>query len=357
MPETFDPILAAIAAAGVAAGMWLLGRGLTGYRTAARITDTSTSRISSLAAGEVRLSGVIEPAELTLVSPLQSAGCVYYRATIRGEDEVTEATAEFTEERAVGFKVRDASGAIRVFPRRARWDAPVMFDDRTGSLGDEPIGLSMRTGSAVSSPVMDHDTAVAALLSVRPALVGVSSPLTGLRASRGRRRYKEARLEVGDEVTIIGRALPFGDLDDPAEADIGLESDLAADDPIVMANIAEARAAGLLLADPKDAWGNAAIPGFGIGRPTREPSLDPLADRLMLADADEAARVDRTFSIEPEALVLASSPGVPLLIAYGAPQAAAARHNDRFVIGLLGAILAIGSALAFAVMLTGGFAR
>jgi hypothetical protein len=158
-------------------------------------------------------------------------------------------------------------------------------------------------------------------------------------------------------VTIIGRAMPFGDLDDPAEADIGLDSELAADDPVVMANIAEARAAGMLLADPAEAWGNAAIPGFGIGRPTREPALDPLADRLMLADADEAARVERTFTIEPEALVLASAPGVPLLVAHGAPRAAAERHSDRFVVGLLGAVLAIGSALAFAVMLAGGFAR
>ena len=43
----------------------------------------------------------------------------------------------------------------------------------------------------------------------------------------------------------------------------------------IAANIAEARAAGILLTDPEDAWGNAAIPGFGIGRPTRQPELDP----------------------------------------------------------------------------------
>ena len=48
-------------------------------------------------------------------------------------------------------------------------------------------------------------------------------------------------------------------------------------------NVAEARAAGILRATPEEAWGNAAIPGFGIGRPTRPPELDPGADRPALA--------------------------------------------------------------------------
>ena len=53
--------------------------------SAAFIGDTSTSLVASIAAGEVRLSGVIEAAEVSLVSPLQSRPCVYYRATVRGE--------------------------------------------------------------------------------------------------------------------------------------------------------------------------------------------------------------------------------------------------------------------------------
>ena len=49
------------------------------------------------------------------------------------------------------------------------------------------------------------------------------------------------------------------------------------------------------------------------------------------------------------------SPDGPLLIAYGSPGAAAERQQDRFLVGLLGAVLAIGSAMVFAVMLDGGF--
>ena len=355
MDATFVPQVAILAGVGVVAGLWLLVRGMRGYGTATRIGDTSTSTIASIAAGEVRVAGVIEPAEVTLVSPIQSETCVYYRASIRGDDDVLDSMAELAEERAVGFRVRDGSGDIRVFPRDARWDAPLRFDDRTGALGDEPVGLDLRTGSAIGAAELDREAAIAALLSVRPAGGEDGHPLLrGSSASRGR-RYREARLEVGDTVTIVGRAMPFADLADPAEADVAIGSEVAADDPEVAANIAEARAAGILLADPEDAWGNAAIPGFGIGRPTREPDLDPAADRPTLGSAAEAARTERRFAIEPHTLVLASAPGVPLLIAHGVPGAVVDRHRDQFILGLLGAVLAIGSALAFAVMLGGGF--
>ena len=92
-------------------------------------------------------------------------------------------------------------------------------------------------------------------------------------------QYVEARIEPGDTVTVVGRALPFGALADPSEADMGGGEALPADDPEVTMNIAEAREAGILLSDPALAWGNAAIPGFGIGSPVRDPELDPMAQR------------------------------------------------------------------------------
>ena len=166
-----------------------------------------------------------------------------------------------------------------------------------------------------------------------------------------RHRYREAILAPGDVVTIIGRALPFSDLSDPAEADVALGSDVASDDPEVVGDIAEARQAGLLEATPEEAWGNAAIPGFGIGQPVRTPELDPGADPLPLATATQAAAAERTFTIAPETLILASAPGAPLLVAHGSPSAAVDRQQGRFLVGLLGAVLAIGSAVALAAML------
>ena len=172
---------------------------------------------------------------------------------------------------------------------------------------------------------------------------------------RRRRRYREARLAPGDTVTIVGRAIPFSDLADPTEADQASGSGVAADDPEISADLAEARAAGLLADDPAEAWGNAAIPGFGIGRPVRPPELDAEADALPLGSAEEAAAIERRFTIAGGTLILASAPDVPLLIAHGLPGAAADRHQDQFVIGLLGAVLAIGSAIALALVVSGGF--
>ena len=39
--------------------------------------------------------------------------------------------------------------------------------------------------------------------------------------------------------------------------------------------------------------------------------------------------------------MLASAPGVPLLVAHGTPGAAVERHEGRFLLGLVGAVLAI----------------
>ena len=358
----FVPQVAFLAGVGVLGGLWLLARGMRGYTTATQLGDTSTSRIATLAAGEVQVSGVIEPAEITLVSALQSAPCVYYRSTIGPEGEFPDAMHTFEEERAIGFLVRDATGNVRVFPRGARWDAPTRYDESTGLVGYQPPGLKLRTGPAISTAELDRASAIAALTTMpqRPEfdplviLGGANSPY-GQRAGQ-RLRYREQRLEPGDAVTIVGRALPFSDLDDPTEADIA-EGSLAADDPEVTGDIAEAREAGLLVGSPEEAWGNAAIPGFGIDRPARTPELDPRAHSATLAGASETARIMRVFSIPPESLVLASTPDLPLLIAFGVPQVVMGRQQQRFIVGLLGAILAIGSAMVLALMIAGGVSR
>src|SRR5512144_2766422 len=101
MPVTFLPQLVVASFGGLAGGIVLLVRGLQGYRQATRIGDVGSSRIASIAAGEVRISGVVEPAELLLVSPLQSADCVYYRARVRESDRNSAATV-LDEARAVG---------------------------------------------------------------------------------------------------------------------------------------------------------------------------------------------------------------------------------------------------------------
>lgn len=351
---TFDTAAIVVAAAlGIAGGLVLLRRGLAGYRSGAWIGDTATSRISSLAAGEVRITGTIEPAEVTLVSPLQSRACVWYRSSIRATGD--DAPDDFEEERGIGFRVRDATGSIRVFPRGARLDVPDRFDEKGGAFGDPPQGLDLREGSAhAPTASVDREAAIAELLTVRQPEQAFGVGLPGAGESSGSRRYREARLEPGDLVTIVGTALPFGHLEDPYGADRldRFGDPLAAlDDPVLAAEIAAARAAGTLLT-PEEAWGNAAIEGFGIGRPVRAPELDPGVAVPVLATAEEVADIERTFDLEPDLLVLAAVPGAPLAIGIGTPGEAVAREQGRFLLGLLGAVLAIGSAILGAVALS-----
>lgn len=347
--------LATLAAGGVVAGLFLLVRGFIGYRAAGRITGTSVSRIASLAVGEVLVSGIAEAVELTLISPLQSVPCLYYRSRII-EASDGEGRDVFREERAVGFRVRDAGGSVRVFPNGARFDVPDRFDESPGVWGGGVIGLQPRTGSAFAPGPSDRDQQIAALLTVQApgheSLLGRSGlPLS---LSGGRNHYREARIEPGETVTVVGRVLPFADLDDPAAANLLDGADLEAGDPEIAADLAEARAAGQLAATPEEAWGNAAIEGFGIGRPVRAPDLDPAANRPPPPDPVLAARAAAAFEIAPDSLILAASGEVPMVISLGAPTQVAARDERQFVLGLVGGAVAIASMMALAVMVQGG---
>jgi hypothetical protein len=346
-------VFAGAAALGIVLGLGFLVRGFGGYRAAGRISGTSPSRIASLAVGEVLVSGTAEPAEVLLVSPLQSVECLYYRARITEAGE-GEGRDVFRDDRAVGFRVRDATGSVRVFPRGARFDVPDRFDGTSGGL-DGPTGLHPRTGPLYAPGPDDREARIAELLTVRrPGAWSLLDPGgLPLGTAQGRRRYREARIEPGDIVTVVGQALPFADLADPDEANLVDGAGLAADDVEVAGDLAEARAAGLLEDTPEEAWGNAAIPGFGIGRPVRPPELDPEADPLSLATEVEAARAEATFAIQPETLILASSPDAPLGIGLGAPQAVAGRAEWQFIVGLLGGVVAIASAMTLALVVNG----
>ena len=366
MDHSWQPLLT-LCVAGIALGLLGLWRGLGGYRRATLVGDTASSRIATLAAGEVRVSGTVEPAEVTLVSPLQSATCVWYRSSVHTTGR--NARRVFEEERGTGFRLRDASGTIRVFPAMAVIDAPVRFKGHTGLMGDEPMELNLRSGSTFGPGggpevpgEVDREAAIAALLTVHPPAdrvldgeMGGGGFAGGLGAGSPQHEYVEARLEVGDVVTVVGSALPYGQLADPSGAD---RLDRYGDpttglvDPVVAAEVEAARASGQLLT-PEQAWGNAAIPGFGIGEPVRAPVLDPAATPEPVAPHAAVERNERIFDIEPDALVIAAAPGSPLLVAFGAPGDVVARDRGQFLIGLAGAMLAIVSALGAALLIAG----
>lgn len=351
MSDLAGPLLG-LAVVGVVAGLAALVRGLGGYRRLLRLEGLGGSLPRSVAVGEARFSGTVEAAEVTLVSPLQSRPCVYYRASVDAGDGRSRERV-FNEERGVGFRVRTETGAIRVLPGGAQWDVPDSWS--AGDLMGDPPGLELRSGPSTTNAIETRDQAIADLLTVhRPDEDGgLEAAMRG--APAGRRTYREARLAAGDAVTVIGMVLPFDQVSDPnlAGEAAGAAATAETADPVVAADLAAARAAGDLADSAAKAWGNAAIEGFGIGRPVREPVLDPEAHRSPLAPASDARRADLTFEIAPETLVVAAAPGVPLLIAAGAVSGAESRNEWRFVTGLAGAVLAIVSALAVVVILSG----
>lgn len=352
MLHVSGPIIG-LAGLGIVGGLVLLVRGLLDYRRALRIEGFGSAASRSVAVGEGRMAGTIEAAEVTLVSPLQSEPCIYFRSSVDAGDGRSRRRI-FSEERGVGFRVRDASGAIRVFPRGARWDVPDLWsaDDL---FGGDPPGLLLRTGPATKSAVEDRDQAVAELLTVHQP--GRLDELTGLGGglAGGKRSYREARLAVGDAVTVIGMVLPYDQLPDPSAAneESGAAAADESADPVVAAELAEARAAGGLETDAAHAWGNAAMEGFGIDHPVREPDLDPAAHRPELAPAGQAELAHHAFDIGPQTLVVAATPAVPLLIAAGTPVGAESRNEGRFLLGLAGGVLAVVSAVALALAIAG----
>lgn len=351
LPE--PTVLATLAIVGIAAGLGLLVRGFGGYRSAGRIRGTAPSRIASIAVGDVLVTGAVEAAEVLLVSPLQSAECVFYRSRISQSSE-GDRQELFRDDRAVGFRVRDPSGSVRVFPRGARFDVPDRYDGISDPFGDA-AGLRPRVGDVYAPGPADRESRIAQLLTVRRPGPGslLGSDGVPIGTGGGRRHYREARIEPGDVVTVVGRVLPFGDLSDPTEANVLDGVDARSDDPEVAGDLAEASAAGLLEPSPEAAWGNAAIPGFGIGAPVRAPELDPAAHPLPLATPEAAARAEATFEIRPEDLVLASGVDAPLAISLGAPASVAARGDWQFFVGLGGALLAIVAAMSLALVLNG----
>jgi hypothetical protein len=358
-----EPVVVALAASGgLVGGLTLLGRGLVDWRRGARVAAIAPSQVESVAAGEATLVGIVEPGPITLVSPLQSRPCIYYRAR---EERGDESHTVLAEERGVAFVLRDATGTIPVLPRGARWECPVRWEDRTGWVGDEPPGLAPNAGPAIQPTVVDRERAIAELLTVHPATAGLAaddrdggllslgSATIGLDPGTRRRTYEERRIEPGDMVTVIGAVLPFRDVPDPVTAD-RWDPLAALDDPEVAASIAAARAAGTLVGSPEEAWGNAAIPGFGIGRPTRPPELDPEAAPPVLATpAEAAAATPLAFDLPPGALVVGAAEGTPLVVSTGTPAAIEQAHTTGFVVGIGGAILAVVSAVTLALVVDG----
>jgi hypothetical protein len=352
--------------AGLIGGVVLFVRGLMAYKRDRLISSVATSSLDGIAAGEVRVSGVIEAIEQTLISPLQSKPCVWYRARV--EQAGDNGRVLLDEERAQEFRITNDTGELRVVPRGARWEIHPVFDESDSIGGGEPPGLERRTGATYREVVeedpnkmseVERSAAAQALLTVQTPIAGANAEGwavadgnwgtgVGLSATRSK-HYREARLEPGDTVTIIGQALPWGDVKGQLHAfdpSTNVESAIADD-------VAAAREMGTLAASPEEAWGNAMIPGFGIGVPTAEPELHPDADPIEASGPEAHEDALAKYVIPDEELVLSRGEKGEMAVYLGSPDAATLHHDFAFALGVLGVFMAVFCTFALGAILTG----
>ena len=273
----------------------------SGYRSALLVADTSTSTIGSLAAGEVRISGVIEAAELTLVSLLQSAPCVYYRATIGAGGDVADRRrrrhARSARSAFASATRPAASGSSRAAPGSTH---RVRFDEETGAMGDEPPGL--RSARAARRGLAEVDRADRHRRAADGARPRSRRPAAWRRCATATRRRRLPRDPAGAwrlRSPIVGRALPFPTSPTRSRRTIGTEADRARRDPEIAADIAEARAAGTLVARPRGRLGQRRDPGVRHRPAGDRAGTRPGRRRPAAGDPAEAARAERTFEIAP----------------------------------------------------------
>ncbi len=351
-------------AAGLVGGIVLFVRGLVAYRRDRLISSVATSSLDGIAAGEVRISGVVEPIDQTLISPLQSKPCVWYRARV--ETTGKDSRVLLNEEKTQEFRIRNETGHIRVVPGGARWEIDTSFDERTSIMGDEPAGLRRRSGAAYASFVerdpeqkteLERQTAAQALLTVQCRTETADkadwdddgASLGVFAGNQGGRRYRESRLEPGETVTILGQAWPWSEVRETLltwQPGNNEEADIAAD-------LAYARELGVLATSPEEAWANAAIPGFGIGAPTAQPELDPGVHQPDVPPAEVPREALAKYDIPDEELVLSRGLRSSMVIYRGTPTDATSHHDFDFWVGVIGAVMAVMCALAIGAMVTG----
>lgn len=163
----------------------------------------STSRpLSSVRSGHVVVSGVVEPAWAVLKPPFSMRPSVWFDAKVVAGSGKSSRTV-FHKRNAVPFILNDGSGRVLVLGRRARWDAATSLLDLHG------YGRAKVEGD---TPEQIDD-----LLSARQ-LQPIPEPLQESGDVERVGSRTENVVEVGERVTVIGRAAPDDRAQTPDDA-------------------------------------------------------------------------------------------------------------------------------------------
>ena len=239
-------------------GLYAFARGILAYRTAAAVSGIATSSTTSLAAGEVRITGVAEPWPTTPSRPS--------RAHLRPLPLANRAPPRKRHRhrhrrRALGeLPTARPRGHGDGLPARCEVGATPRFAETSGAFDDPPPGLKREP-----RPRHDRDRGrprgaqIPALLTVRqpvssdPAGLGTATTRASGQAAwsgSGRRgsasagapveqlEIREERVEPGDTITVVASAVPYGEMEQMA-ADGSGEAASPLEDPEIAADLAE----------------------------------------------------------------------------------------------------------------------
>jgi hypothetical protein len=134
---------------GFFAGMWLFFNGFLWLQQKRMIENTPTSKIRSLAMGNVEVYGEVLPQKKMLKSPLLGKDCVYYDYRIQEEMHARDYTYWATikkGQKAVEFMLRDSTGEVLVNTKGAKIEIPGEYEylPQSGKIPERMIKYFIR---------------------------------------------------------------------------------------------------------------------------------------------------------------------------------------------------------------------
>jgi len=168
-----------LASSALAAGPWLYYRGFRTLRTRRLIANTPTARIRSMAMGLVEINGVVEPRS-TVHAPFSGRPCAYWEVDIAIRDRRGWRTIHRNQS-GNPFYLSDDTGVALVYPHGA--EGRVRF-------GTEETCAGIALPPCYADYMSAHTSMLARLARV------------------GQMRFRERILEGGQQVYVLGTAVP-----------------------------------------------------------------------------------------------------------------------------------------------------
>ena len=149
---------------GVVAGAWLFVRGFQLLQSKRWIEDMPVTKIAGAAIGQVKVFGRAT-GPYTLLSPLASVDCYYYRAVAgdgRNAQNSEKPPGRATETLFTPFFVEDETGRLMIDPRGANLDLPFEYDEVVSgmSMSECARRFLRRHGLSIGEPTTLTESAI-----------------------------------------------------------------------------------------------------------------------------------------------------------------------------------------------------